>query len=135
MYIYPSFEGELAGLRESEERLKQQQQESTRRENVLVMRLATKEHEVQDLLVRTVELIECHHLLLPWYPRCCPCLPYMYYTTYYCLQHFGQVSIDYSLCFLYFYVGATSSTSRCGSCLVFCSKKSYQAIIKYLMTR
>lgn len=44
--------GELAGLRESEEKLKQQQQESTRRENVLVMRLATKEHEVQDLLVR-----------------------------------------------------------------------------------
>ena len=44
--------GELAGLRESEEKLKHQQQESTRRENVLVMRLATKEHEMQELLVR-----------------------------------------------------------------------------------
>ena len=29
-----------------------QQQESTRRENVLVMRLATKEQEMQELLVR-----------------------------------------------------------------------------------
>ncbi|XP_031559646.1 pre-mRNA-splicing regulator WTAP-like [Actinia tenebrosa] len=47
-----SSNSELAGLRESEERLKQQQQESTRRENVLVMRLATKEHEVQDLLTQ-----------------------------------------------------------------------------------
>ena len=43
---------ELAGLLETGEKLKQQQQESTRRENVLVMRLATKEQEMQDLLVR-----------------------------------------------------------------------------------
>ncbi|KXJ23764.1 pre-mRNA-splicing regulator WTAP [Exaiptasia diaphana] len=48
----PTSNSELAGLRESEEKLKQQQQESTRRENVLVMRLATKEHEVQDLLTQ-----------------------------------------------------------------------------------
>lgn len=46
---------ELAGLLETGEKLKQQQQESTRRENVLVMRLATKEQEMQDLLVRTTE--------------------------------------------------------------------------------
>ena len=46
---------ELAGLVETGEKLKQQQQESTRRENVLVMRLATKEQEMQDLLVRSTE--------------------------------------------------------------------------------
>ena len=46
---------ELAGLLETGEKLKQQQQESTRRENVLVMRLATKEQEMQDLLVRRTE--------------------------------------------------------------------------------
>ena len=40
---------------ETGEKLKQQQQESTRRENVLVMRLATKEQEMQDLLVRRTE--------------------------------------------------------------------------------
>uniref|UniRef100_A0A665X137 Pre-mRNA-splicing regulator WTAP n=1 Tax=Echeneis naucrates TaxID=173247 RepID=A0A665X137_ECHNA len=33
---------------ESEEKLKQQQQESARRENILVMRLATKEQEMQE---------------------------------------------------------------------------------------
>ena len=55
---------ELVGLMETGEKLKQQQQESTRRENVLVMRLATKEQEMQDLLVRRTEnessfLINC----------------------------------------------------------------------------
>uniref|UniRef100_A0A3Q0RU21 Pre-mRNA-splicing regulator WTAP n=1 Tax=Amphilophus citrinellus TaxID=61819 RepID=A0A3Q0RU21_AMPCI len=35
-------------LKESEEKLKQQQQESARRENILVMRLATKEQEMQE---------------------------------------------------------------------------------------
>ena len=50
-----SIKEELAGLMETGEKLKQQQQESTRRENVLVMRLATKEQEMQDLLVRTTE--------------------------------------------------------------------------------
>ncbi|KAH7937624.1 hypothetical protein HPB49_013775 [Dermacentor silvarum] len=40
---------ELVSLRESEEKLKQQQLEATRRENVLVMRLTTKEQEMQDL--------------------------------------------------------------------------------------
>ncbi|XP_053316138.1 pre-mRNA-splicing regulator WTAP isoform X2 [Spea bombifrons] len=39
---------DVSGLRESEEKLKQQQQESARRENILVMRLATKEQEMQE---------------------------------------------------------------------------------------
>ncbi|KAG1964015.1 pre-mRNA-splicing regulator WTAP [Pimephales promelas] len=39
---------DVTGLKESEEKLKQQQQESARRENILVMRLATKEQEMQD---------------------------------------------------------------------------------------
>ncbi|XP_051908427.1 pre-mRNA-splicing regulator WTAP [Hippocampus zosterae] len=36
---------DVPGLKESEEKLKQQQQDSARRENILVMRLATKEQE------------------------------------------------------------------------------------------
>ena len=40
-----------------DEKLKLQQQESTRRENVLVMRLATKEQEMQELLVKLVYTI------------------------------------------------------------------------------
>ncbi|XP_073906874.1 pre-mRNA-splicing regulator WTAP-like [Castor canadensis] len=39
---------DVTGLRESEEKLKLQQQESARRENILVMRLATKEQEMQE---------------------------------------------------------------------------------------
>jgi len=39
-----------------DEKLKLQQQESTRRENVLVMRLATKEQEMQELLAQIQEL-------------------------------------------------------------------------------
>eukprot|EP00794_Sanderia_malayensis_P000037 gene37-628_t len=39
-----------------DEKLKLQQQESTRRENVLVMRLATKEQEMQELLTQIHEL-------------------------------------------------------------------------------
>ncbi|XP_062912663.1 pre-mRNA-splicing regulator WTAP isoform X2 [Mobula hypostoma] len=39
---------DVSGLRESEEKLKQQQHESARRENILLMRLATKEHEMQE---------------------------------------------------------------------------------------
>uniref|UniRef100_A0A3P9NFK7 Pre-mRNA-splicing regulator WTAP n=1 Tax=Poecilia reticulata TaxID=8081 RepID=A0A3P9NFK7_POERE len=39
---------DVPGLKESEEKLKQQQQESARRENILVMRLATKEQEMQE---------------------------------------------------------------------------------------
>jgi len=43
---------ELIHLKESEEmNWKQQQLEATRRENFLVMRLSTKEHEMQDLVV------------------------------------------------------------------------------------
>ncbi|KAM4625116.1 pre-mRNA-splicing regulator WTAP-like isoform 1-T2 [Polymixia lowei] len=39
---------DVSNLRESEEKLKQQQQEAARRENILVMRLATKEQEMQE---------------------------------------------------------------------------------------
>ncbi|KAL0967741.1 hypothetical protein UPYG_G00256310 [Umbra pygmaea] len=39
---------DVTGLKESEEKLKQQQQEASRRENILVMRLATKEQEMQE---------------------------------------------------------------------------------------
>ena len=42
---------DLISLRESEEKLKHQQLEANRRENVLVMRLTTKEQEMQDYLV------------------------------------------------------------------------------------
>ena len=44
---------DLISLRESEEKLKQQQLEANRRENVLVMRLTTKEQEMQEYLVFT----------------------------------------------------------------------------------
>ncbi|KAM3871161.1 pre-mRNA-splicing regulator WTAP-like [Diretmus argenteus] len=39
---------DVTNLRESEEKLKHQQQEAARRENILVMRLATKEQEMQE---------------------------------------------------------------------------------------
>jgi len=42
----------------SNEKLKLQQQEATRRENVLLMRLATKEQEMQELLSQIQELKE-----------------------------------------------------------------------------
>lgn len=60
-------DGELTSLRESEEKLKLQQQESTRRENVLVMRLATKEQEMQELLVSYL------HGTLPLYNQALAC--------------------------------------------------------------
>uniref|UniRef100_A0A2I3SBH0 Pre-mRNA-splicing regulator WTAP n=1 Tax=Pan troglodytes TaxID=9598 RepID=A0A2I3SBH0_PANTR len=44
---YEAYVQALEG-KESEEKLKQQQQESARRENILVMRLATKEQEMQE---------------------------------------------------------------------------------------
>lgn len=47
---------ELVSLRESEEKLKQQQLEATRRENVLVMRLTTKEQEMQECAHQIQEL-------------------------------------------------------------------------------
>lgn len=46
-----SVANDVTGLKESEEKLKQQQQESARRENILVMRLATKEQEMQECTV------------------------------------------------------------------------------------
>lgn len=49
---------DVTGLKESEEKLKQQQQESARRENILVMRLATKEQEMQECTVCI-----CHSIL------------------------------------------------------------------------
>ena len=49
---------DVTGLKESEEKLKQQQQESARRENILVMRLATKEQEMQEC---TVSVRPCPH--------------------------------------------------------------------------
>ncbi|KAG1651942.1 Pre-mRNA-splicing regulator WTAP [Nymphon striatum] len=49
-------EAELVCLRESEEKLKQQQIEATRRENVLVMRLTTKEQEMQEYINQIQEL-------------------------------------------------------------------------------
>uniref|UniRef100_A0A2K6UFT2 Pre-mRNA-splicing regulator WTAP n=1 Tax=Saimiri boliviensis boliviensis TaxID=39432 RepID=A0A2K6UFT2_SAIBB len=39
---------DVTGLREFEEKLKQQQQESARRKNILAMRPATKEQEIQE---------------------------------------------------------------------------------------
>ncbi|XP_014679101.1 PREDICTED: pre-mRNA-splicing regulator WTAP-like, partial [Priapulus caudatus] len=47
---------EIAVLRESEEKLRQQQIESTRRENLLVMRLTTKEQELQEYSSQIQEL-------------------------------------------------------------------------------
>ncbi|KAG8185658.1 hypothetical protein JTE90_008928 [Oedothorax gibbosus] len=47
---------ELMSLRESEEKLKQQQLDSSRRENILVMRLTTKEHEMQEFAGQIQEL-------------------------------------------------------------------------------
>uniref|UniRef100_A0A2I3G298 Pre-mRNA-splicing regulator WTAP n=1 Tax=Nomascus leucogenys TaxID=61853 RepID=A0A2I3G298_NOMLE len=44
---YEAYVQALEG-KESEEKLKQQQQESARRENILVIRLATKEREMQE---------------------------------------------------------------------------------------
>uniref|UniRef100_A0A5F4VWC7 Pre-mRNA-splicing regulator WTAP n=1 Tax=Callithrix jacchus TaxID=9483 RepID=A0A5F4VWC7_CALJA len=45
---------DVTGLRESEEKLKQQQQESARRENILGMPLATKEQEMQECTTQPV---------------------------------------------------------------------------------
>lgn len=50
--LFAVLANDVPGLKESEEKLKQQQQESARRENILVMRLATKEQEMQECTVR-----------------------------------------------------------------------------------
>ena len=47
-------EDEISTLRESEEKLKIQQTEANRRENVLVMRLAAKEQEMQEYVVNVL---------------------------------------------------------------------------------
>lgn len=49
--LFAVLANDVTGLKESEEKLKQQQQESARRENILVMRLATKEQEMQECTV------------------------------------------------------------------------------------
>lgn len=49
--LFAVLANDVPGLKESEEKLKQQQQESARRENILVMRLATKEQEMQECTV------------------------------------------------------------------------------------
>lgn len=51
MFPFTISANDVTGLKESEEKLKQQQQESARRENILVMRLATKEQEMQECTV------------------------------------------------------------------------------------
>lgn len=50
-FVFHTVANDVPGLKESEEKLKQQQQESARRENILVMRLATKEQEMQECTV------------------------------------------------------------------------------------
>lgn len=50
-FLFIVLANDVTGLKESEEKLKQQQQESARRENILVMRLATKEQEMQECTV------------------------------------------------------------------------------------
>lgn len=47
---------EVSMLRESEEKLRAQQLEASRRENVLVMRLTMKEHEMQEYAAQLNEL-------------------------------------------------------------------------------
>uniref|UniRef100_A0A8C3PR01 Pre-mRNA-splicing regulator WTAP n=1 Tax=Calidris pygmaea TaxID=425635 RepID=A0A8C3PR01_9CHAR len=56
---------DVTGLRESEEKLKQQQQESARRENILVMRLATKEQEMQECTWAPLRRVWLHLLYSP----------------------------------------------------------------------
>lgn len=52
-FFFAGSANDVTVLKESEEKLKQQQQqESARRENILVMRLATKEQEMQECTVR-----------------------------------------------------------------------------------
>lgn len=51
LLLFTVLANDVPGLKESEEKLKQQQQESARRENILVMRLATKEQEMQECTV------------------------------------------------------------------------------------
>ena len=50
---------EVAKLKESENKLQQQVEEFTRRENVLKMRLATKQQELQELMVCMRDPVEC----------------------------------------------------------------------------
>ncbi|CAH1799092.1 unnamed protein product [Owenia fusiformis] len=52
---------EFMALRDSEEKLRQQQIEATRRENVLVMRLTTKEREMQDYANQLSELTKAQN--------------------------------------------------------------------------
>lgn len=66
-----SLANDVTGLKESEEKLKQQQQESARRENILVMRLATKEQEMQECTVSILFLAFSLVTLLHGYKNDC----------------------------------------------------------------
>lgn len=80
-HVVAASANDMTGLKESDEKLKQQQQESARRENILVMRLATKEQEMQECTVCILipqflqELVVIHmagHAALMVTHRCCP---------------------------------------------------------------
>lgn len=64
MFVFPLLANDVPGLKESEEKLKQQQQESARRENILVMRLATKEQEMQECTVCICLLSNASYMIL-----------------------------------------------------------------------
>lgn len=57
--------GEMSKLRESENKLQLRIQESTRRENVLNMRLATKQQEMHELAVSFIQALP--HFTLNYY--------------------------------------------------------------------
>lgn len=52
---YFAFTGEMTSLRESEEKYRQQYAEASHREKILVRRLASKEQELQEYVVSSVE--------------------------------------------------------------------------------
>lgn len=53
---YTDLDSNITGLRKSEEKLKQQQQASASRKDILVMRLATKEQEIQEFTAQIQHL-------------------------------------------------------------------------------
>ena len=63
-------EDEISTLRESEEKLKTQQTEASRRENVLVMRLAAKEQEMQEYVVNIFAPLNIILLNTYWRVQC-----------------------------------------------------------------
>lgn len=59
---YAGLSASLAGLRESEERLRRQRQAALRREDILALRLATKEHEIREV---TAQIQRLRHVRPP----------------------------------------------------------------------